>query len=56
MAAWWAAGEDQRAMAGAAVTRPRAAAVAISSGGSMAARSNRDKKISRAFSGDSMRR
>jgi hypothetical protein len=46
MAAWWLAGDDRPAHTGAAVTRPLAAMVEISSGGSMALRSKRERKIS----------
>ena len=50
------AGEDRLAHTGAAVTRPLAATVGISSGGRRFFKSNRDKKISLASGTDFMRK
>ena len=55
MAAWCAAGEDLRAITGAAVTRP-AAAVTGTSSASMVCGSNRANQSSRASSNDFMLR
>ena len=52
MAAWCPAGDDQRAITGAAVTRPCAATVATSSASHPPAKSNREKNTSRASSTD----
>ena len=56
MAAWWAAGEDLRAMTGAAVTRPAAAVTGTASAAAMASTSNRDNHNSRASANDFMLR
>jgi hypothetical protein len=54
MAAWWAAGDDLRAMTGPAVTRPAAAVTETSSAPAMESTSNRDNQSSRAAASDFM--
>ena len=56
MAAWWTAGEDLRAITGAAVTRPRAPVTGTTSAPAIASKSNRDNHNSRASAKDFMLR